>query len=87
MDRTPRTPEERSSRGLHSFLAHLELGEVPVLGLEQVTLVGVELDGQGHLVHTLFSVQVNVYLTECHLFACLEELPAEGLPPVMETPP
>ena len=37
--------------------------------------------------HSLFSVQVNVYLTECHLFACLGELPARGLPPVMYIPP
>ena len=36
--------------------------------------------------HLLFSVWVNVYLTQCRLFACLGELPAEGLPLVVETP-
>ena len=39
------------------------------------------------LMHLLFSVQVNVYLTECRLFAYLGELPAEGLPPMVEIPP
>ena len=34
--------------------------------------------------HSLFSVRVDVYSSECHLFACLSELPAKGLPPVME---
>ena len=29
-DGTARTPEERMGRGLHSFLLHLMLGEVPV---------------------------------------------------------
>ena len=37
--------------------------------------------------HSLFSVHVGVYSTGCRLFACLGELPAEGLPPVMEIPP
>ena len=37
--------------------------------------------------HSLFSVRVNVYSTECCLFACLGKLPTEGLPPVMEILP
>ena len=55
---------------------------MPVPGLEKVTLVGVDEDGLVHLMHSLFSVCVNVYSTECHLFACIGELPAEGLPQV-----
>ena len=86
-DGTACTPEERSGRGIHYFLAHLALGEVPFLGLEWVTLVGIDPDGRVHLMHSLFSVRVNVYSTECRLFACLGELPAEGLPPVVEIPP
>ena len=82
MDRTACTLEERSGRGLHSFLLHLALGEVPVPGLEKVTLVAVDKDGRVHLMHSLFSVCVDVYSTECHLFACIGELPAEGLPQV-----
>ena len=80
-DGTARTPEERSGRGIHSFLAHLALGEVPVSGLERVTLVGVDPDGRLHLMHSLFSVRFNLYSTECRLFACLGKLPVEGLPP------
>ena len=37
--------------------------------------------------HSLFSVSVNVYSTECRLFAGLGELPAEGLPQVTEILP
>ena len=37
--------------------------------------------------HSLFSVCVNVYYTECRLFACMGELPAEGLPQVTELLP
>ena len=81
------TPEERTGRGLHAFLPHLALGEVPVPGLERVTLVGIDEDRRVHLMHSLFSVRVNVYSTECRLFACLGELPAEGLPQVTEILP
>ena len=87
MDKTPCTPEEHWGRGLHSFLAHFALGEVPVPGLERITLVGVEPDGQMHLMHSLFSVRVDVYSMESRLFACLGELPVMGLPLVMEIPP
>ena len=37
--------------------------------------------------HSLFSVCVNVYSTECCLFACVGKLPAEGLPQVTELLP
>ena len=60
MDGTARTPEERSGRGLHPFLAHVVLGGVPVPGLDWVTLVGADKDGRMHLMHLLFSVRVNV---------------------------
>ena len=45
------------------------IGDVPVPGLEQLTLVGVNLDRRVHLMHFLFSVWVNIYLMECRLFA------------------
>ena len=40
-----------------------------------------------HLLHLLFSVRVNVYSTECCIFACVGELPAEGLPQATELLP
>ena len=86
-DGTARTPEECTGRGMHFFLSHIALGEVPAPVLERVTLVGVDEDGRVHLMLSLLSVRVDVYSTECHLFACLGELPAEGLPPVMEILP
>ena len=86
-DGVERTPEERTCRGLHAFLSRLALGEVPVPGLENVTLVGVDEDGRVNLMHSLFSVPVNVYSTECCLFACVGEIPSEGLPQVTELLP
>ena len=86
-DGTARTPEERTGQGLHSFLSNLALGEVPVPGLERITLIGVDTEGRVHLIHSLFSVRVDVYSIECRLFACLGELPAEDLPPVTEISP
>ena len=86
-DGTARTPEERTGGGLYAILLHLALGEVPVPGLVRVTLVGVDEDGRVHLMHLLFSVRINVYSTECHIFACLGELPSEGLPQVTEILP
>ena len=62
-DGLARTSEERTFRGLHAFLSHLSLGEVPVPGLERATLVGVDEDRRVRLMHSLFSVCVNVYFT------------------------
>ena len=78
-DGTARTTEERTGRGLHAFFSHLALREVTVTGLEKVNLIGVEEDGRMHLMHSLFSVRINVYSTECRIFACTGKLPAEGL--------
>ena len=59
-DGTARTPEECTGRGLHAFLSYLALGEVPVPGLERVTLIGIDADGRVHLMQSLFSVRVDV---------------------------
>ena len=50
-DGTACTPEECMGRGLHSFLSHLALGEVPFPGLEHVTIVGIDKDGRVRLMH------------------------------------
>ena len=86
-DGTARTQNERTCRGMYASLLHLTLGEVPVPELERITLIGIDADGRVHLMHSLLSVLVNVYSTECHLFACLYKLPAQGLPPVTEISP
>ena len=49
-----------------------------------MTLVGVNPDEMVHLLHSLFSFQVEFYLTSQRLFACWGELPTEGLPLVVE---
>ena len=64
----------------------LASGVDPVPVLEWVTLVGVDPDGMAHLMQLLLSVWVDLYLTSQHMFACLVDLPAEGLPSVAETP-
>ena len=71
---------------IHSFLAQLALGEDLVPGLEQVTMVGLNPGVRVILLHSLFSFRVNVYLTQISLFSCLGELPAKGLPQVVEIP-
>ena len=53
-------------------------------GMEQVRLFGVDLDGIVHLLHSLFSVRVNLYSASRRIFACQGDLPAKGLPPVVE---
>ena len=60
-DGTARTPEVISFRVFHSFQAELasEVGLVP--GLKRVAMVGLDLDGRVFLMHSLFSIQVNVY--------------------------
>ena len=86
-DGTARTLEERTGRALYPFLLHVALGEVPVPVLERVKLVGVDNNGRVHLMHLLLSVCVNVYSTECRIFACMGELPAKGLPQVTDLLP
>ena len=78
--------EKRSGQGIHYFLAQLTLGVEPILGLERVTLVRIDPNGMVHFMHFLFSVRVNIYSTSRHIFVCLVELPAEGLPLVVEIP-
>ena len=58
----------------------------PVHRLYRVTLAGVDLDIMVHLMHSLFSVRVNIYSAIRRLSAYLGELPDEGLPPVVEIP-
>ena len=85
-DETDRTPEECSGQVIQSFLVQISSGVEPVPGLERVTVVGLDPDGRVLLMHSIFSVRFNVYLTQRRLFACLGELPSEGLPPVVEIP-
>ena len=82
-DGTDLTPETHSGRGIQSFLVQLALGVDLVTGMEQVAVVGVDPDGRVHLIQLLFSVQVNVYLSQICLFDCLVQLTAKGLPPVV----
>ena len=73
-------------RVIHSFLAELASGVVLVPGLERVTMVGLNPYRKLLLMYLLFSVRVNVYSAKRRLFACPGELPAKGLPPVVEIP-
>ena len=49
-----------SGWGIHSFLTQLAYKVDLIPGLEQMTLVRVELDGVVHLLHSLFFVWVNL---------------------------
>ena len=52
--------DKRSGRGIHPFLVQLASGVESIPGLEQVTLVGVDLDRMVHLMHLLLYVWVNI---------------------------
>ena len=60
-DGSAHTPEERTGRGLHAFLSLLALGEVPVPGLDRVTLVDVYADREEQVNEMHPSVLVNAY--------------------------
>ena len=80
-DGTACTLEECSGQVIHSFQAQIASGVDPVPGMERVTAVILGPDRRVLLIHSLFSVWVNVYLAQRHLFACLGKLPVKGLPP------
>ena len=69
---------------IHSLLAEIASGVGLVPVLKRVAMVRLDLDGRVFLIHSLSSIQVNVYSTHRRLFACMGELSAEGLPPVVE---
>ena len=52
--------DKRIGWGLKSFLAHLALVVDPVPVLNQLALLGVNLDGTLHLLHLLFSVPTDL---------------------------
>ena len=58
----------------------------PVLGLAELTLMGVEWDRGAHILHSLFSVPVGPYDPDRRLFGCRGELPPEGLPAITNIP-
>ena len=76
--------ELRAGRGLHTFLGHLASRVDPVLGLDHLTLLGVNWDGTVYLLHPFFSVTVDPYFTDWRLLTFVGGLPLEGLPPVTE---
>ena len=80
-DRAALLADKCLGRGIQYFLVQMASGVDPVPGLERVTLVRVEPDKMVHIMHLLFSVRVDFYLTRRCLFACLGDLPAEPSPP------
>ena len=71
---------------VHTFLGRLTAEAAPVLGLAERTLLGVDRDGEAHILHSLFSVPVGPYDPGQWLFGCRGELPAEGLPTITKIP-
>ena len=60
------------------------LGVDLIPGLEWVTLVRVNLEGMVNLLHSLFSVRVELYSTIQRLLSCQGNLTAKGLLLVVE---
>ena len=78
--------EKHSGQGLQYFLDELDSGVDPIPVLEQVKLVGVDLDIMVILMHLLLPVRVNIYLTIRRFFTCLGDLPAKVIPLMVGTP-
>ena len=78
------SPEKRSGRGVQSFLANLASREDLFPGFERMWLLQLDPDVTVHILHSMLSVPVNLYSMYQSLFAFWEELPLEGLPPVVE---
>ena len=62
------------------------LGVDLIPGLEWVTLVRVNLEGMVNILHSLFSVRVELYSTIQRLLSCQGNLTAKGLPLILEIP-
>ena len=56
----------------------------PFLGLERLTLLGVNRDGTVHLLHLFFSVPVGPYYMDRRLLDFIGEFTSEGLPPATD---
>ena len=62
-DSEPLSPEKRSGRGVHSSLTHPSSRVDLVPGFDRVVLLQVDSDGTVHVLHSLFSVPVDLYST------------------------
>ena len=85
-DGTPLSTDLRKGGEAHVFLGRLTAEAAPVLGLAELTLLGVDQDGGAHILHSLFSVPVSPYGPDRRLFGCRRELHAQGLPAITEIP-
>ena len=86
LDGTPLSIKLRKGGGVHAFLGRLTAKAGPVLGLSEITLLGVDRDGGAHILHSISSVPVRPYNPNRRLFGCRGELPLEGLPDITEIP-
>ena len=76
---------ERSTvRGIYTLIFHLAYGIDRVPGLYGITILGFKRDGTVNLLQQLFSIPVCLYSMHWQLFACLGELPDEGLNTVVD---
>ena len=75
--------DRRSSQGIQYFLIHLASRVDPVPGFEHISLLGFDQEGTVYLLHLLLFVSVGLYYMARRIFACLEELLYEGLPPAV----
>ena len=71
---------------IHSFLEQLASEKDLVPGLGWLMMAGLNPDGRVILMHLLLSFRVSAYSTQQCIFACLGNLPVEGLPSLVEIP-
>ena len=85
-DGAPLPTDLRKGGVLYMFLGCLVAEAVPVLGLTELTPLGINQDGGAHILHPLLSVPVGPYDPYRRLFRCREELPPEVLPAITNIP-
>ena len=66
------------------LLGRLTAVAVPVPGIAELTLLGVDRDGGAHILHSILSVPVGPYDPDRIFFGCRGELFSEGLPTTNE---
>ena len=71
--------ELRSGWGLYTLLGHIASKIYPIPGMENLSLMGIELDRMLHILHHLFYVPVGSYYMYRRWLARSGELPPGGI--------
>ena len=77
-DRVPLSSKHHAGQWINIFFWNLASGVKPVPGFYRLTFMGIDWDRTVHLLYYFFSVLVSLYSTARRIFACVEDLTANG---------